>query len=188
MKNRFAIIILISSITLGGILWSSHTLFASPTGITGYSGNPSSGGLDCNICHSGGITPDVLIDGAPIVAPGELVTYTLRISGGQQTGGGFNVSTDDGVLTVISGAIDVRESGGELTHTGPKVANADGDVEFAFNWTAPITPGLSTLYGAGNSVNLANGSGGDAASRAVIVIAVGVFSETVYLPLIQNGE
>jgi len=185
MKKRLAIIIFVSTVAFGAILWGGHSTFASPGGITGASGNPSDP-LTCNTCHAGGEEPTVTMSGNPVVGPNELVSFTLKISGGQEIGGGFNVSSDEGTFSVPMGSTDVQVLNDEMTHTGPKVADGDGNVEFTFNWIAPASPSTVTLYGAGNSVNLADQTGGDRAGFVVLDVTVGVFPETVYLPLIVN--
>ena len=41
------------------LVFSSATLRATSEGIDGFSGDPATGGLTCNECHAGGITPTV---------------------------------------------------------------------------------------------------------------------------------
>lgn len=159
---------------------------ASVSGIIGFSGNPATGGGDCNICHTGGLTPDVALMGPSVAAPGALVTYTLRISGGQETAGGFNVSTVSGTLATLPGTLDVRLENDELTHTVPKTAAVDGTVDFTFHWTAPAITSTATLYAAGNSVNGDMLSSGDGAATAVFPIVVAEFDQQLYLPVIRR--
>jgi hypothetical protein len=166
---------------------------AFSSGRVGRSGNPNSGaGETCAQCHGGGEIPAVFIDGPAVVAPGDTVSYTLRIVGGQEVAGGFNVSATTGQLDALPGATDVQvipwnwDDGStheELTHTGPKAADVDGMVSFSFNWTAPADPGLAILYGAGNSVNGNFSPIGDGVDtyRAIINAA-----STVYLPVGLN--
>ncbi len=183
MKKRLSFLLLVCAFLFGGLIWGTHSLMASPTGITGFSGEL---GQNCSTCHSGGVEPDVAFVGSGIAAPGETLELMFTISGGQEAGGGFNVSADDGTLAVLMGDMDVKLSGDELTHTEPKSADADGAVTFAFSWTAPNTPGIATLYGAGNSVNLDGRNSGDAGNTAVVQIAIGSFPEKVYLPQVTK--
>src|SRR5512135_1279498 len=54
----------------------------------------------CPLCHSGGLTPSVLLSGPTVVAPGSTADYTLTIFGNpSQTYGGLNVAANDGVLS-----------------------------------------------------------------------------------------
>lgn len=183
MKLRIAVLMAIFI----SVVFAGASLFAFSSGYDGRSGNPATnGGQTCNQCHSGGITPTVSIDGPAIVLPGDVATYTLTISGGQEVAGGFDVSAISGTLSPLPGAMDVYLRGVEVTHTEPKPVDGAGEVAFSFQWTAPTTPTLTTLYGAGNSVNLADGSRGDRANTAVRMIAVGTFTETLYLPLVSR--
>jgi len=147
---------------------------ASSNGIDGFSGNPATnGGVICNVCHSGGVAPIVTLTGPTTVDAGSTQTYTLQILGGQNVAGGLDVSATDGVLTVREPGTQLV--GAELTHTTPRGALSCGIfscVTWTFNWTAPLTPGTSTIYGAGNSVDLVTGTGGDAASNDVLTINV----------------
>ena len=144
-----------------------------PNGIAGFSGNPATnGGLTCNYCHSGGITPTVTLTGPTVVAPNSTNTYTLVIAGGQEVAGGLDVSATDGTLAILPGATDTQILTGEVTHTTPKNVDGNNEVVYEFNWTAPTTTGPVTLYGAGNSVNLAQGFAGDAAMTTTLTIDV----------------
>jgi hypothetical protein len=143
----------------------------SSGGITGYSGNPSTGSLDCNKCHDGGVTPTVTLSGPTVVEPGSTHTYTLHIEGGQERAGGLDVSASAGTLSVVDAGTQLLE--GEIIHSVPQPVNpVTFDSLWSFNWTAPLTAGSATLYGAGNSVNLFQGPGGDAAQTDVLVITV----------------
>lgn len=187
MKKRTFWPIGILMVIVGLLLGMGQWVVALSTGIGGYSGNPATnGGQTCNVCHSGGMTPTVTIVGPAIVGPGEMVTYTLSISGGQRVAGGFNVSVVSGTLATLPGALDVKLDGDEVTHTDAKGVNGDEEVAFSFLWTAPVTPGVTTMYGAGNSVDGMNGNQGDRANTAVRLIAVGNFTEMLYMPLVMR--
>lgn len=141
-------------------------------GISGYSGNPATnGGQICNACHSGGITPVVTLSGPTMVAVSATNVYTLTISGGQQSYGGFDVSANGGVLAINE--IGTQLLDGEVTHLNRRPVNASNEVVFTFQWQAPATPGPYTLYGAGNSVNNGNGTNGDQAAADTLMVNVG---------------
>jgi hypothetical protein len=134
-------------------LVAAPAAWAVPYGLAGYSGNPTTnGGAICSACHYGGLHPVVTINGPHRVVAGETNTYSLTISGGQKIGGGLDVSASAGALAVIDPGTWLVQ--GEITHTVPRHVDAQGIVTFYFNWTAPLTAGQATLYGAGNSVNL----------------------------------
>ena len=140
-------------------------------GVSGYSGNPATGGATCNNCHSGGSTPWVVLDGPTLVQPGETNTYTLTLGGGQERAGGLDVSVTDGTLVIIDVGTQLLD--GEVAHTTPRpVTPFIFEASWSFNWTAPLTAGMVTLYGAGNSVNLQAGNNGDAANTDALTIMV----------------
>jgi hypothetical protein len=147
-------------------------LEASSFGISGFSGDPATGGLTCNKCHSGGATPSVTLSGPTLVQPGETNIYTLTVGGGQEVAGGLDVSASEGVLAIAD--LGTYLLGGEVVHNTPRMVNAETfEATWSFRWTAPLTAGEATLYAAGNSVNLMAGSNGDAANTDALTITVG---------------
>jgi len=158
-------------------LTSLTVTLASTTGINGFSGNPATtSGLDCNQCHSGGAIPVTTMSGPTSVLPNTVSTYQLVITGGQagglgSAGGGLDVSATGG--TLISIEADTQLLFGELVHSTPRqVQFGQSSVSWNFRWQAPATPGVVTLYGAGNSVNNGQGNNGDAADTTTLVITV----------------
>jgi hypothetical protein len=145
---------------------------ASSGGISGLSGNPANGGDICNICHSGGTVPTVTITGPLTVQAGSTSRYQLVISGGQQVAGGLDVSVDGGSLSAIDAGTYILN--GEVTHTTPRdaVGFPFPAVTFEFDWTAPLSAGTVHMYGAGNSVDLASATNGDAAAADELQIVV----------------
>lgn len=148
-------------------------LGASSNGISGFSGNPATnGGLTCSACHARGIVPTVVMTGPTFVEPGSTNTYTLTVGGGQERAGGLDVSVTAGNLVVIDPGTYLLD--GEITQVSPRPVDIiTNEAVWSFNWTAPPTPGTVTMYGAGNSVNLAQAFNGDEANTDVLTIAVG---------------
>jgi hypothetical protein len=140
------------------------------TGISGYSGNPSSGGATCIACHSGGQPPRTKLEGPSLVATGNTVTYTLRISGGQSIAGGLDVSVTAGGLVATDPGTQLLNS--EITHVQPRYVDANGDVLFTFDWNAPASAATATFYAAGNSVDRDYTSSGDLSDKAKLVVTV----------------
>jgi hypothetical protein len=139
-------------------------------GVSKYSGNPATGGETCTRCHSGGAVPSVSLTGPTSVPAGASGTYTLTISGGQQAGGGLDVSASGGAFVATDPGTRIQEN--EVTHESPRDADAAGVVSFTFEWRAPLGGGSYTLYGAGNSVDLNGGRSGDAAATATLAVEV----------------
>jgi len=150
---------------------------ASSNGIVGFSGNPATqGGDNCNVCHSGGVVPTVVLNGPTTVKAGSTRIYALTVVSGTmaQDYAGFDVSATDGVLAAFeagtrTGTNPIGQE--EVTQSATKKATG-GQTIFQFNWTAPLTTGTVTLYGAGNSVDNAQGFNGDAASTDTLTVTV----------------
>ena len=153
---------------------SSIATRASSDGLDGFSGNPATGGLICNECHVGGVTPTVTLSGPTLVQPGSTHTYSLTISGGQEIGGGLDVSVTDGFFTDVDSGTYIRN--GEIVHRSPRSVDLDGNVSWFLNWTAPPDHTTVALYGAGNSVNLQSGINGDSTGTDVLTVTVGTLT------------
>jgi hypothetical protein len=158
------------------LVWAG-VVQARSGGINGYSGNPATnGGSTCNACHAGGQVPAVVLSGPAEVTPLSVSTYTLTISGGQEVAGGLDVSATAGTLVVSDPGTYLRN--GEITHSSPRAVDGNGAVSWSFNWSAPPSEGTVVLYGAGNSVNLGNGTNGDLASSDQLSVTVAAQAAT----------
>ena len=67
---------------------------------------------------------------------------------------------------------------GEITHTGPKDNDQNGEAAWQFTWQAPTTPGVYVLFGAGNSVDASTTVEGDEAAIITLMITVGDVAPT----------
>jgi hypothetical protein len=145
--------------------------YSNSFGIIGYSGNPSTnGGAICNNCHSGGDDVAVSLEGPINVDTGSTNTYTITLEKGQQIfNGGLGVSASDG--TLIASDPETQLIDGEITHLLSKTS-INGVVTFEFNWIAPNSPGVVTIYAAGNAVNGNFNPSGDKADQTSLTIAV----------------
>ena len=164
-----------SKAVLLGALLASGTLLDSPGwantgGITGVSGKQ---GTSCSSCHSGGLTPDVRFIGPSTVAPGAMATFRFEVQSMvlNQRRAGFNVASSAGRLDVLPDQGERRTQTNELTHTAPK-PNVDMLAGWDFTWTAPDTPAIYTLFGAGNSVNFNGQSNGDRSNTTALDVEV----------------
>jgi hypothetical protein len=140
----------------------------------------------CPLCHSGGLTPSVLLSGPTVVAPGSTADYTLTIfdTNPAQNFGGLNVAASAGTLSTGGVfASDTRTIIGllglvEITHVAPEQADFLNEVEFSFRWTAPANFTSATLRGWGNAVNHDGFPTGDAASLTTLDIAASIPTPT----------
>jgi hypothetical protein len=155
------------------------------SGISGVSG--MNNGLFCSnagfSCHSTeDITrePTVRFEGPAQLDPGAVGTYRFVVESNApetQIAAGLDVAASGGTLLIIDGQ-QTQILDGELTHTGPKDNDANGDASWQFQWQAPTQPGTYMLFGAGNSVDFFGSASGDQAAITVLQIAVGVVAAT----------
>lgn len=144
------------------------TAQAKENGINGFSGI---NGISCSTCHISGLTPPtVSLLGPAFVRPGETATYLLRLTGGNQIGGGLDVAVPAG--TLASTRPDTQILFGDLAHNAPQPVDANLECSWDFQFTAPLTPQLLTMYGAGNSVDLNGFNTGDISSTTTLAIEV----------------
>ena len=175
--RRRSMLACLSAISIAGM--TASPVAARMTGITGYSGKQ--GGLYCSNapgCHSTtSMTrpPLVRFDGPTQVDPGAEVTYHFIVTSQApelQIQAGFNVAVSDGELATVSGQQE-RLLRNELTHTGPKDNDPNGEASWEFTWLAPSTPGEYVLFGAGNSVDASTTPDGDQAAITTLLVTVG---------------
>ncbi len=136
-------------------------------GIIGYSGQ---GGSHCTDCRSGGVEPTVALAGPRYVLLGSKRTFEFRVSNGQKKGAGLNVAVDSG--TLVATDAETYLDTGELTHTTPRAVDGNGEAAWSFDWTAPTTTGPTTIWAAGNSVNLNSTRTGDKSATTTHVVEV----------------
>lgn len=145
---------------------------ARATGITGRSGKQ---GATCSGCHTPtGSAPTVQLNGPSRLEPGATGDYSLTLTGGPGSSGGFggmNVAVDSAEAYLEPGSGLFRQNE-ELTHAAPRSFSGTS-VVFNFALTAPSTSGLVKLYAAGNSVNGDSNNTGDRSALTTLTIAVG---------------
>ncbi|HSP97851.1 MAG TPA: choice-of-anchor V domain-containing protein [Candidatus Dormibacteraeota bacterium] len=144
-------------------------------GIVGFSD------IGCTDCHDaqGAPTPGIAIVGPTTVDPATQVTYQVVVTsmGPTQLGAGFNFAAGAGDVAVGDDTgvhrLENREMRRfELTHTGPRENDANGQAAFSVVWITPATPGDYALFAAGNSVNLDTKPIGDASNVTVLMVHV----------------
>ncbi len=158
--NKRKILISLSALFVISLFAFSFNWF--PWGYTGTT-RKGGGGLGC-VCHGVDPTTSVIVNiiGPDSVAAGQTVTYRVKLSQGPAIEGGFNVASyiDTNSLYPVSGDTMVKRQDKELTHRHPKFFVND-TVSWSFNYTAPNTTGIDTLYSTANSANNDSNSSGD---------------------------
>jgi len=175
--------------------------FAAPaaalmTGISGFSGQQtrpdgmplycSNAGIGCHVTGPGTKAPMVRFEGPTQVDPGALVTYSFIVTSENPTvqiQAGLDVAASAGTLGALPGQQEQVLKNpvtmqGDITHTGPKDNDQNGEAAWQFTWQAPTTPGVYILFGAGNSVDASSTFEGDEAAITTLMITVGDVAPT----------
>jgi cysteine-rich repeat protein len=156
-----------------GLLMTTTDVAAKNTGITsGEFPDPATGCQDVT-CHSGGITPVVIVEGPLEVVESSINEYTVTIfEVSVQDHGGLNVSASDG--TLLTGGANAARTHvllDQITHTNRKAA-VDGEVRFSFLWQSPPSLGSVDLNVWGQAVDFNLLETGDGASRVPLTVDV----------------
>lgn len=149
---------------------SAALLYASEGGRTGRTLKSSTQG--CGGCHGSSSTADVnvLISGPDTVNTGQTVQYSLTVTKQSKTGAGLDIAVRRGALNPVS--TNIHLSNGELTHNN-NISMTNGSVTVQFNYIAPATVGIDTIWATGLATNSDGGTSGDdwnwAPSKRVVV-------------------
>jgi len=156
MKSKSTIIVSVFFLLL--FITSSIYLFASSSGFVNRTRKTSLSG--CGGCHGGNNTADVTVSitGPDSVAVSQTATYSLTITKASKTGAGFDIATRRGVLAPVSSGMIL--SGTELTHSS-NLSMTSGSISLQFNYTAPSTTGIDSLFATGLATNSDGSSSGD---------------------------
>ena len=147
---------------------------ASGGGRVGFSGNPATNaGQSCTACHSAGAAlPSVSISGPAVVDAGATNAYVVTVTGGPGVTAGFNASTSGFLGTFSPVDAETEVLAGEITHNNPKFFDGGASAQFTFDWTAPASNGVVTLYAAGNSTDGLGNLSGDGVNTTSMAITV----------------
>ncbi|HVZ73044.1 MAG TPA: choice-of-anchor V domain-containing protein [Polyangia bacterium] len=143
---------------------------ARPAGAfsTGFVGN-------CMSCHSGGATPQVTLTPAmTCLAPGATTSVDVTITSINGGPGGLDLSilSGGGFFSIGGSASALTQiSGGDVTHTAPKLGSG-GLVRFSANYTASPTAGTATLRAYGLSANGNASTTGDGTGQTIVPIMI----------------
>jgi len=140
------------------ILSASLSLFADIGGRTTRTRKTSTSG--CGSCHgsSGTAGVSVTISGPDTVAAGQTVQFSMIINRTGKTGAGLDIAIRRGTLGAVSSGTRVQS--GEITHND-NLLMSNGTVTVLFNYTAPTTIGLDTIWTTGIATNTGGNSSGD---------------------------
>ncbi|MCE1189697.1 MAG: DUF5689 domain-containing protein [Ignavibacteria bacterium] len=134
-----------SKLAIVAIVLSSVLVYGYPSGVSGYTLKTSTS--SCGSCHgtSANSSVKVVISGPTSLATGATGNYTCTITYSTLSGTGVDIAASSGSLIASDSRLKVLSS--ELTHKA-KVSGS-GSVAFTFQYTAPTSAGVQTLYATG---------------------------------------
>ena len=165
MKQKFIVVIVLI------IFFSvSVVLYGDIGGRTGRTLKNSTAG--CGSCHgssaNSGVT--VSINGPDTLTTGQSAQYSVTVSMTGKTGAGFDIAKRKGTLSIISASTHLASS--EVVHSS-NIPMTNGSASIQFNYTAPSTEAVDTIWATGLATNSSGGTGGDnwnwAPSKRIIV-------------------
>jgi len=134
----------------------------------------------CSGCHQGGQDATVRVLAAPPdPAPGQTITLTVEIDATNGPVAGFYLESD-GAGTLAARAGTRMLTAEQVVHSTPKTQSG-GIVRFDVGWTAPASPGGAIFRAWAVSANGNDGSGGDGAGKATLLLVYGCAGETFAL-------
>lgn len=169
MKNLISKNLKVIGFTALIIAFGSLMLYSFPGGITGRTLKNTTNGCSC---HGNTRTTDVGVtfSGPDTVTQGQTAMFTLTVSKASKTGAGLDVATRNGTLGVVSANTHI--SNGELVHS-MNLPMTGGTITIQFNYTAPNSGNIDTLWATGLATNSDNSTSGDdwnwAANKRIIV-------------------
>ena len=140
------------------ILSISLDLLADIDGRTNRTRKTSTSG--CGSCHgsSGTAGVSVTINGPDTVVAGQTAQYSMIINRAGKTGAGLDIATRRGTLGAVTSG--TRLQSGEITQND-NLPMTNGTVTVLFNYTAPTTIGLDTIWTVGIATNTGGNTSGD---------------------------
>jgi hypothetical protein len=159
----------VTAIAVFIVAFTSLLVYAYPGGITGRTLKTTTSGCSC---HGSARTTDVGVSfsGPDTVIAGQTAMFTLTVSKQSKTGAGLDIATRNGTLAAVSSTIHV--SNGELTHNA-NIPMTSGSASVQFNYTAPGSGGIDTLWATGLATNSDGHTSGDdwnwAASKRIFI-------------------
>ncbi len=140
----------------------SITTYGDEGGRTGRTKKTSTTGCSCHGSAVSGVTS--VINGPASVVKGQTAQFSLVITRSGLTGAGLDVATRRGTLAAVTSG--TRLQSGEITHNSDLPMTA-GSITILFNYTAPATAGVDTLWANGLASNSDGNESGDQWNWAV---------------------
>lgn len=151
------------------LLFMFSYIYADIDGRTGRTLKTTTSGCSC---HGAGATSgvSVIINGPDTVNTGQTIQFSLTITRSTKTGAGLDVAVRQGSLGVVSANTHIAS--GEITHSN-NLSLTSGTITVPFNYNAPGTSTIDTIFATGLATNSQGNSSGDewnwALSKRVVV-------------------
>lgn len=161
------------------VLIISNILYTYPTGISGRTKKSGTSGCSCH-GSSPTISLPVTITGPDSLALGMSASYTLTITSANGSAGGLDVATRSGVLSVNQTGTKLMN--GEIVHSAAK-SFSGGSVSFTFNYTAPNSNTVDTIFSTGlSSTGGTSGAWNWSNKRVKVYTVAGTIQNTTIQP------
>jgi Secretion system C-terminal sorting domain len=165
MRQKFIVAIVFIIFICGSVV-----LYGDIGGKSGRTLKTTSAG--CGSCHGSSANSgvSVRIDGPDTISVGQTSQYSLTVSMTGKTGAGFDIAKRSGTLTPVSPNTHILNS--EIVHS-TNIGMTSGSATIQFNYTAPSTEAIDTIWATGLATNSSGGTGGDnwnwAQSKRIVV-------------------
>ncbi len=149
MRTSLAVLIL-------AFLSISISTYGDEGGRTGRTRKTSTNGCSCHGSAVSGVSST--ISGPTAVVKGQTVQFSLLINRAGKTGAGLDIATRRGTLAAVTSG--TRLQSGEITHNN-NLTMSGGAITILFNYTAPATAGVDTIWSNGLASDSNGGEDGD---------------------------
>lgn len=164
MKHLFTKNLKIAVISLLAVVLTSVFLFSYPSGYTGRTLKTTTQG--CGNCHSYSTNVTGSIGGPDTVVAGQTVPFTITVSDPNRSKAGVDIAVRLGALDPSPSAADLKLLNSEITHLHA-INMTNHTVTKTFNYIAPSTPGIDTIFA---TVSSGTPAWNWAPSRRVVVV------------------
>ncbi|MBK6507383.1 MAG: hypothetical protein IPG02_17450 [Ignavibacteria bacterium] len=162
MSKNNTLIRLGSAVCILAFLTISVSTYGDEGGRTGRTRKTSTSGCSCHGSAVSGVT--LSNQRTSSVVKGQTAQFSLVITRSGLTGAGLDVATRRGTLAAVTSG--TRLQSGEITHNNNLPMTA-GSITILFNYTAPATAGVDTLWADGLASNSDGNESGDQWNWAV---------------------
>ncbi|MGE5498383.1 MAG: choice-of-anchor V domain-containing protein, partial [Syntrophothermus sp.] len=123
------------------LLLSTVSLYAYPSGVSGYTRKGLTPGCTCHT-SSANTGVSVAIKGPSTLNTGQTADYTVVLTYSSLTAAGVNIAASSGSLSTTDTRLQIMNS--ELTQKTKNTGS--GSITWSFKYSAPSTAGTATLY------------------------------------------